>query len=360
MSRQSKMAVQHFQKQPYYLVSSSVNNNSTAAAGSAATKTAAAFLSSNNPFALLRQIYKAEGLSGIYAGLGPTLIMSVPSTVLYFTAYDEISYRLKHEIQKSNDAQNNHDSKMTKGRSNNNSLFNVNVNAVFQFIPEWAIPLIAGSTSRILAVTIVSPLELIRTRQAAIGAAANNNQSTLHELTALIVKGDNPLSLWKGLAPTLWRDVPFSAIYWYSLEYIRGTLIQQQQQQQQHHQPFAVVQNSFLSGACSGMIAAFLTAPFDVVKTRRQAALYDTANLGTSVNVKNCNHGGATVVPVFGGGGTNGGTMEEMMRIVRCEGVAGLWRGNVARMLKIGPACAIMISCYELGKKVLHVDGVPG
>jgi solute carrier family 25 protein 39/40 len=34
--------------------------------------------------------------------------------------------------------------------------------------------------------------------------------------------------------------------------------------------------------------------------------------------------------------------------------VAGLWRGNQARMLKVAPACAIMISCYEFGKRVLE------
>ena len=35
------------------------------------------------------------------------------------------------------------------------------------------------------------------------------------------------------------------------------------------------------------------------------------------------------------------------------EGVAGLWRGNATQMLKMAPACAIMISSYELGKKLL-------
>jgi Mitochondrial carrier protein len=38
---------------------------------------------------------------------------------------------------------------------------------------------------------------------------------------------------------------------------------------------------------------------------------------------------------------------------VRQEGMAGLWRGNQARMLKVAPQYAIMISCYEVGKKVL-------
>ncbi len=34
------------------------------------------------------------------------------------------------------------------------------------------------------------------------------------------------------------------------------------------------------------------------------------------------------------------------------EGVGGLWRGWAARCLKVAPACAIMISSYEVGKKM--------
>ena len=46
-----------------------------------------------------------------------------------------------------------------------------------------------------------------------------------------------------------------------------------------------------------------------------------------------------------------------MMRgIVREEGVGGLWRGNMARMMKVAPACAIMITCYEFGKRILTQD----
>lgn len=38
------------------------------------------------------------------------------------------------------------------------------------------------------------------------------------------------------------------------------------------------------------------------------------------------------------------------MHIFREEGMAGLFRGWVARCLKVAPACAIMISTYEAGK----------
>ena len=40
--------------------------------------------------------------------------------------------------------------------------------------------------------------------------------------------------------------------------------------------------------------------------------------------------------------------------ILQEEGIKGLWKGNVPRVMKVAPACAIMISSYEIGKRVLE------
>lgn len=41
-----------------------------------------------------------------------------------------------------------------------------------------------------------------------------------------------------------------------------------------------------------------------------------------------------------------------LLHIFREEGTVGLFRGWAARCLKVAPACAIMISTYELGKRM--------
>ena len=44
-------------------------------------------------------------------------------------------------------------------------------------------------------------------------------------------------------------------------------------------------------------------------------------------------------------------TFQHLRQIAKDEGFfTGLWKGNQTRMIKVAPGCAVMISCYELGK----------
>lgn len=95
-----------------------------------------------------------------------------------------------------------------------------------------------------------------------------------------MVQREGPQALWRGLLPTMLRDVPFSGIYWMGYEKIKHSLAQRED--------LSHFQTSFIAGASSGMvsknkmdsehmlnilqIAAIITTPFDVVKTRRQVS----------------------------------------------------------------------------------------
>lgn len=185
-------------------------------------------------------IYRTEGLLGMYAGLAPTLVMSIPATVLYFTAYDELKLIFsRHHL-----------------------------------INGSIAPAIAGMSARILASAATSPFELVRTlMQSKDGMMINgsNNGSTTQRLGTIqsmrvLVQNGGILSLWRGLEPTLWRDVPFSAIYWFSYEHGRNYL--EKTYPSQSHLSASL--RDFTAGAGGGMLAAIFTTPFDVVKTRRQ------------------------------------------------------------------------------------------
>lgn len=64
------------------------------------------------------------------------------------------------------------------------------------------------------------------------------------EALRLLVKQDGVTGLWRGLSPTLLRDVPFSAIYWMNYETIKKFF----------GSPVPSFGFSFVAGAVSGSV----------------------------------------------------------------------------------------------------------
>jgi solute carrier family 25, member 39/40 len=86
--------------------------------------------------------------------------------------------------------------------------------------------------------------------------------------------------------------------------------------------------NSFVCGCTSGIIAAMLTHPFDVVKTIDQVGNSQPVSVSTAIR-----------------------------QIVNEHGWRGLYVGLAPRLAKVAPACGIMISCYEVGKMMFQDSG---
>ncbi|XP_077160310.1 mitochondrial glutathione transporter SLC25A40 isoform X2 [Paroedura picta] len=206
------------------------------------------------------KIIQREGVKTLWSGLPPSLAVSVPTTVIYFTCYDQLRDAFISKLGEDNDY----------------------------------VPLITGGIARLGTATIISPVELMRTRM-------QSRRLTYKQLHARIISNitkDGWLSLWKGWGPTVLRDVPFSALYWFNYEYFKKRLCKRSSK---HEATFLI---TFSSGAAAGFIAALLTLPFDVVKTHKQTEIWESETT-------------PSIVP---------------------------------RLTKIAPACAIMISTYEYGK----------
>ncbi|XP_069770388.1 mitochondrial glutathione transporter SLC25A40-like [Narcine bancroftii] len=231
------------------------------------------------------QIARNEGLKSLWSGLPPTLIMAVPATVIYFTSYDQLRNLMKSQM----------------GYDGN------------------YVPLIAGASARVGAVTVISPLELIRTKS----QSRPLKYKELRNVIRTAVAQEGWLSLWRGWGPTVLRDVPFSAIYWFNYELMKKQLCKK------YNVSEPTLTISFSSGASSGAIAAVLTLPFDVVKTRRQIEI---GELNTKPRKQLSS------------------TWKIMERIVSQSGFEGLFVGLLPRLMKVAPACAIMVSSYEYGK----------
>ncbi|KAI1384058.1 mitochondrial carrier [Hypoxylon trugodes] len=283
----------------------------------------------NSTFDGIKKIARNEGFTSLWRGLSPTLVMAVPANIIYFTGYEWL-------------------------RSNKASPINKITN------DDYA-PLVAGSTARTIAAMAVGPIELFRTRlQASPGSTATGHLANTFKGIRKMVAEDGYRSLWRGLNLTLWRDVPFSGMYWFGYETIRGKLTDMREERQgrsltrDDHESrtrarsrsqsreghAATFMDSFTAGAISGAVASTVTMPFDVGKTRTQV-FRDSANNALPAADK-------ALAP------ENQPMMRFLLHIYSTEGLAGLWKGWLPRTLKIAPSCAIMISSYEVGKRVFR------
>ncbi|XP_046390589.1 solute carrier family 25 member 40-like [Ischnura elegans] len=261
------------------------------------------------------KIYKMEGVSSLWSGLSPTLVLSIPATVIYYVAYEQLRVNLKDYY---------------------NDNWNKGKPAVQ---PTW-IPLISGASARIWAASIVSPLELVRTKmQSKKLSYSETFQAVRSHLQHHGIPG-----LWKGLGPTLMRDVPFSAIYWLNYEGLKNYFSQQSPS-------FSF---SFFAGAVSGAIAGILTLPFDVVKTLQQIEIGDKGSQPNRRIRKSHNfswsraqHGKSTAA----NSARKATTAVMMKSIYASTGIKGLFAGFVPRVVKVAPACAIMVATFEYGKQ---------
>ncbi|KAG0671967.1 Carrier protein, mitochondrial [Maudiozyma exigua] len=252
-----------------------------------------------------KKIINVEGITTLWRGISLNLIMAVPSNIVYFTGYEQI-----RDI-----------SPLSKNHENLN-------------------PLVCGALARILAATSVAPLELTKTKLQSIPRASKSTKTwmmvkdLMEETRQDMHKNGSMRALFKGLNITLWRDVPFSAIYWGTYEFCKKNIWMKDEHSNSTVLHFV---NSFIGGSVSGTIAAIFTHPFDVGKTRWQISMISN----NSKNQSSSKHRNM---------------FKFLATIVENEGPAALFTGLTARVVKIAPSCAIMISSYEISKKLFGAE----
>lgn len=238
----------------------------------------------------MQKIVHFEGSLALWNGLRPTLVLQIPNTVVYLGAYEELRRQLRQMLSE-------------------NQL--------------WTAPALAGMMARTVAAASVAPLELVRTRRQA--ALQWPHKTVLAALRA-IYRHEGSGTFFRGLGPTMLRDVPFSGIYWFGIEEI-STRMRLNPPSRMLRLGDAALFDAWAigltAGVSSGSFAALITTPFDVVKTRMQ--------------LDNCK-------------GDECGFRHTAMRILRQHGPSGMFVGVVPRVTKVAPACAIMISIFELAK----------
>ena len=224
------------------------------------------------------KISRSEGISALWNGLGPSLVMIMPSAAMYFTMFDYL--RVKGKARFSEKYHN-------------------------------LVPSLAGITARCANIGMFSPLELVRTK---IQSEQQLVYSKLRDSIKRHIKTNGVRSLWDGSKSQLFRDIPFTVVYWYLQEVYKVKLSKQ---------GYGTLTSNCGGAVVGGTVAAIISHPFEVTKTQLQSNVGENSNFGKS------------------------GMVQQLVSIFKSGGLRGLYVGITPRMIKVLPSCAIFITTFE-------------
>ncbi|XVE73751.1 hypothetical protein DITRI_Ditri11bG0143300 [Diplodiscus trichospermus] len=258
-------------------------------------------------FDVFLKVIRQEGFARLWRGTNASLALAVPTVGIYMPCYDIFR----------------------------NSMEEFTTNKAPILSPY--VPLVAGIAARSLACVSCYPVELARTRMQAFKETQSSMK--LPGVWKTLVGVINPVMstnhiqnlqnyriLWTGLSAQLARDVPFSGICWSTLEPIRRKLLLAMGEEAG---VCSILGANFAAGFVAGSIAAAVTCPLDVAKTRRQIEKEPAKALKIT-------------------------TTQTLREIFRDGGIKGLFTGLGPRVGRAGPSVGIVVSFYEVVKYVLH------
>ena len=185
---------------------------------------------------VFKNVVAQENILGLWRGVIPSLVRTVPGVGLYFSSM---------HWMKSN---------LCEGR------------------PTHLQSVMIGSSARAFAGSVMIPFTVIKTRF----ESNSYNYRTTYQAFRNIMKVEGLRGLTSGLGPTLFRDVPFSGLYLMFYEHLKSLV----PTDTKHYNPSVA---HFMCGFAAGILASLVTQPADVIKTSMQL---DQGNRGLTRTVK--------------------------------------------------------------------------
>ncbi|CAK9838904.1 S-adenosylmethionine transporter [Schizosaccharomyces pombe] len=228
---------------------------------------------------------KNGGFHGVYRGLGSILVGSAPGASLFFTTYENMKSRLSQSGLGLSDPQ---------------------------------IHMCSASLGEIAACIVRVPTEVIKQRAQASGGTLSSRN-----ILQTILKSNN---VWRdfyaGYGITIAREIPFTLIQFPIWEHLKLKW------RIKHSRNKNLAHEAAISGSIAGGIAAALTTPFDVVKTR---IMTSQQRLSYVFTIKS---------------------------IVAHEGFLALYKGIVPRVLWLSGGGAIFLGCYDVILNFMKAEGL--
>ena len=249
---------------------------------------------------LARNIIKEEGFFSLWNGLSPSLLRVCAGAGIYFTSIEVMTSYAKSYVEHSNSGAQQMQGDMGSIGPKLNFLI--------------------GASSRSLGAIATLPITVVKTR---IEATKHHGYTSTVDALSNIWRNETWGGLYRGLAPTLIRDVPFSGIYLVLYQKLKRFASDYFAYEQPSTEVLLSPHINFSIGFLAGAIATAITHPFDVIKTRIQVS--------------------KTKSPI--------GLVNHIKNIYRHQGTIGLNRGLFLRIVKRPLSTGIVWTVYESLKR---------
>ena len=210
------------------------------------------------------------GFSRLYKGIGPVIIGSVPHAGLFFCTYDLLK--------------------------------DLACRTAFSG-PEYVVHMGAAALGEGVALLVGVPIEVVKQR----GQVSNNSS---WEIAQRIWKNEGGRGFYRGFLTTMSREIPFCLIQMPIWEWLKKQWSIAMKRK-------VTAGESALCGAGSGVVAAVITTPLDVAKTRIMLAEGDV------------------------------GARQVLRTIYKQEGLVGLFAGVLPRTVWVAVGGIIFFGVYE-------------
>lgn len=247
-------------------------------------------------------ITRNEGRRGLYKGFTAAMWASALSHAFMFSTYKATKRFGEQIVPVLEDTMENHSASIESQLA--------------------AVDMTSGALAEIFALPFYVPGEVIAKRMqvAALGPARNYN--SFAHAAQCIYRTEGSSGFYQGFSATMLRDVPFT-----TLQFSLFTFSKDRYRQVVRRYDLNDAEVTGL-GVIVGAISAFLTNPFDVVKTR-----FMTQGTGSERKYYSI--------------------LQCLRKMVVEEGVLSLTRGVQARLIWVAPSSGITLAIYERTSKFL-------
>lgn len=258
-----------------------------------------------NILSTLKSTIKNEGFKGLYKGLPVSTLGSIPGCMIYFGSYE---YSKNYLLS----------------------------NYTFLRNSEFLTYFISGIFAEIISCVIFVPVDVIKERRQ---VQYNTKLSYKNDLDAFktIVKQEGLRGIYKAYGATVLSFGPMSAFYFMFYEYFKGFFVNNDAitYLTNTNRNITFTHSLICSSLASGL-AAYITTPLDLVKLRMQVQRsLKTDNIHTN-NITE-KHKYRSLV-------------QGLKSIYTYEGITGLFKGSIPRVLYHAPTGAISMTLLEIMK----------